>query len=216
MIRILPSILAADCTRLGECIKEAERGGCDYIHIDIMDGMFVPNLSFGIPIVEACRRSTDIMLDVHLMIEQPERYIDKFKSAGADFLTVHYEACKSLRPTLLKIHDLGMKTGVSIKPDTPVSVLKDVFDLTDMFLIMTVEPGFGGQKYMDKCTGKIIELRRMLDEAGLDTAIEVDGGITRDNISVVVDAGATDIVMGSALFKGSVYDNVRYFKEKYK
>lgn len=211
-----PSILAADCLKLGESIAEVEEAGAEYLHIDVMDGTFVPNLSFGVPIVEACRKGCNMVLDVHLMIEEPERYIDKFADAGADIITIHYEACKPIRETIEKIKARGLKAGVSIKPGTDVEVLKDLFDITDMFLIMTVEPGFGGQKYMEICTDKIKNLRGMLTEASYNTDIEVDGGITKENISVVLDAGANVIVMGSSVFKGDIKENIEWFRKNKK
>ena len=164
-----------------------------------MDGMFVPNISFGIPVLTSVRRATKKVLDVHLMVADPERYTDKFIDAGADILTVHQEACKPLKETLKRIHAGGIKAGVAIKPD--------------MFLVMTVEPGFGGQKYMEKCTAKIRSLRERLRAEGLDTDIQVDGGITRENVRVVLDAGANVIVMGSSVFRGDITDNVRYFSQ---
>lgn len=213
MLKLSPSILAADFANLGENMKMADMAGTDYFHVDVMDGMFVPNISFGMPIVESVRKITKKPLDVHLMIEQPQRYIQEFKDAGADIITIHQEACKPLAETLEAVHSLGMKAGVSIKPHTPLSVLAPVLDQADMFLVMTVEPGFGGQKYMDMCTGKIKELRSLLKERGLETDIQVDGGITKENIGTVLDAGANVIVMGSSIFKGDIFANVRYFKE---
>lgn len=216
MLKLSPSILAADFANLGENMKRADMAGTDYFHVDVMDGMFVPNISFGMPIVESVRKITQKPLDVHLMIEQPQRYIQEFKNAGADIITVHQEACKPLSETLKQIHSLGMKAGISIKPHTPVSVLEPVLDEADMFLIMTVEPGFGGQKYMDMCTDKIKELRGLLKERKLETDIQVDGGITKENIGTVLDAGANVIVMGSSIFKGDISANVKYFKEFFK
>lgn len=212
MLKLSPSILAADFANLGENMRKADEAGTDYFHVDVMDGMFVPNISFGMPIVESIRKITQKTLDVHLMIEQPERYIQEFKDAGADIITIHLEACKPLTETLDKIHSLGMKAGISIKPHTQISELLPVLDLADMFLIMTVEPGFGGQKYMDICTDKIKELRGLLNERGLETDIQVDGGITKENIGTVLDAGANVIVMGSSIFRGDISENVRYFK----
>ena len=211
MVILSPSILAADFTILGEQMKKAESGGNDYFHFDVMDGMFVPNISFGIPVLTSVRRATKKVLDVHLMVADPERYTDKFIDAGADILTVHQEACKPLKETLKSIHAGGIKAGVAIKPDTDIDVLTPYFGIADMFLVMTVEPGFGGQKYMEKCTAKIRSLRARLDEEGLDTDIQVDGGITRENVRIVLDAGANVIVMGSSVFKGDITDNTKYF-----
>jgi ribulose-phosphate 3-epimerase len=213
MIILSPSILAADFTKLGEQMEKAEAGGNDYFHFDVMDGMFVPNISFGIPVLRSVRAATKKVLDVHLMVEAPERYIDKFVDAGADIITVHQEACKPLEETLRHIHERGKKAGVAIKPNTDISVLEPYFGLADMFLVMTVEPGFGGQKYMDICTGKIKGLRDMLTRKGLDTDVQVDGGITRENVGVVLDAGANVIVMGSSVFCGDITDNARYFSK---
>ena len=213
MYILAPSILAADFTCLGEQLKTVDEAGADYIHIDVMDGNFVPNISFGIPLISSVRRVTKKPFDVHLMIEKPERYIRDFYDAGADLITFHYEACGSIGDTIDKIHSYGMLAGVSIKPNTSVSVLKPYLASADMFLIMTVEPGFGGQDYMDICTDKIRELRRMLDEKGLQTDIEVDGGITRENIEYVCDAGANVFVMGSSIFRGDIAGNVSYFKK---
>lgn len=208
-----PSILSADFAHLGEDIKRAEAAGTPYLHYDVMDGMFVPSISFGMPVLESVRKITDMVLDVHLMIEDPDRYIDEFVRCGADIITVHYEACKDVKKTIRMIKDKGVKAGVTIKPNTPNSVLTDVLDQVDMILLMTVEPGFGGQAYIPESTEKIRELRRMLDERGLKTDIEVDGGIKKTNLQMVLDAGANVIVAGSAIFKGDIEQNVRDFLE---
>lgn len=206
-----PSILSADFAHLGEDIKRAESAGTPYLHYDVMDGMFVPSISFGMPVLESVRRITDMVLDVHLMIEDPDRYIDEFVRCGADIITVHQEACKDVKKTIRMIKDKGVKAGVTIKPNTPSSVLVDVLDQVDMILLMTVEPGFGGQAYIPSSTEKIRELRRMLDERGLTTDIEVDGGIKKENLQMVLDAGANVIVAGSAIFKGNIEQNVKDF-----
>lgn len=217
MYILSPSILAADFARLGEQIKEIESvEGADYIHFDVMDGMFVPNISFGIPVLKSLRKITDKILDVHLMIEAPERYIDNFVHAGADMITFHIEACKHPKEVIEGIHLRGKKAGIAIKPGTPVDELRPYFGLADMFLVMTVEPGFGGQSYMDICTDKIKLLRRMLDNAGYDTDIQVDGGIDKNTVNTVLDAGANVIVMGSSIFKGSIPENVEYFNQCFK
>lgn len=213
MVILSPSILAADFTVLGEQMKKAEEGRCDYFHFDVMDGMFVPNISFGIPVLTSVRRATKKTLDVHLMVASPERYIDKFIDAGADIVTVHQEACVPLRETIDRIHSRGKRAGVAIKPHTDIAVLEPFFGICDMFLVMTVEPGFGGQKYLDICTGKIRDLRGRLSKAGYDTDIQVDGGITRQNVNVVLDAGANVIVMGSSIFDGDITENTSYFSE---
>ena len=216
MVILSPSILAADFTILGEQMKTAEAGGNDYFHFDVMDGMFVPNISFGIPVLSSVRKATKKVLDVHLMVEAPERYIDKFIDAGADLVTVHQEACVPLSETIDKIHQRGKKAGVAIKPHTGIESLVPYFGQADMFLVMTVEPGFGGQKYMEMCTDKIRNLRNMLSDRGLDTDIQVDGGITRDNVTTVIDAGANVIVMGSSIFDGNVEENTAYFSKLFK
>ena len=212
MYILAPSILAADFTCLGEQMKCTDEAGADYFHIDVMDGNFVPNISFGIPVIASVRKVTKKPFDVHLMIERPERYIRDFYDAGADMITIHYEACGNIGDTIDKIHSYGMLAGVSIKPNTDVSVLKPYLSSADMFLIMTVEPGFGGQDYMDICTDKIRDLRKLLNEKGLDTDIEVDGGITRENVEYVMDAGANVFVMGSSIFGGDIADNTKFFK----
>lgn len=206
-----PSILSADFAHLGEDIRLAEEAGAQYLHYDVMDGLFVPSISFGMPVLRSVRRITDLVLDVHLMIEKPERYIDEFADCGADIITIHYEACEDLPGTLQKIRAKGLKAGVVIKPNTPNSVLEGVLDQVDMVLLMTVEPGFGGQAYIPSSTEKIKELRRMLDARGLQTDIEVDGGIKKENLQTVLDAGANVIVAGSAIFAGDIKQNVQDF-----
>lgn len=216
MVILSPSILASDFAILGEQMKQVEAGGNDYFHFDVMDGMFVPNISFGIPVLVSVRNITKKTLDVHLMVESPERYIDKFADAGADIITIHQEACKPLRETVEHIHKRGKKAGIAIKPGTDIEVLDDYFDIADMFLVMTVEPGFGGQKYMDICTDKIRNLRKRLSERGFDTDIQVDGGITRENVDTPLAAGANVIVMGSSIFKGNITENTKYFSQLFK
>ncbi len=216
MYLLSPSILAADFTCLGEQMKIVDDCGADYFHLDVMDGTFVPNISFGIPVISSIRKVTKKPFDVHLMIEEPERYIRDFYDAGADMITFHYEACTHIGDTIDKIHSYGMLAGVSIRPNTSVNVLKPYLSSADMFLIMTVEPGFGGQEYMDICTDKIRALRMMLSNEGLQTDIEVDGGITRENVEYVMEAGANVFVMGSSIFKGDIPDNVDYFKKVFK
>lgn len=208
-----PSILSADFAHLGDDIRRVQEAGTQYLHYDVMDGLFVPSISFGMPVLESVRKVTDLVLDVHLMIVDPDRYIDEFVRCGADIITVHYEACKDIKKTLRAIREKGVKAGVTIKPKTPNSVLVDVLDEADMILLMTVEPGFGGQSYIPESTQKIRELRAMLDARGLDTDIEVDGGIKKENLRMVLDAGVNVIVAGSAIFKGDIGQNVRDFME---
>ena len=208
-----PSILSADFGHLGEDIMRTKAAGAPYLHYDVMDGLFVPSISFGMPVLRSVRKITDMVLDVHLMIQDPDRYIDEFADCGADIITVHYEACQDAAKTLEKIKAHGIKAGVTIKPGTPVEVLESMLDQADMILLMTVEPGFGGQAYIPESTEKIRRLRRMLDERGLDTDIEVDGGIKKDNLKMVLEAGANVIVAGSAIFKGDIEQNTREILE---
>jgi len=209
-----PSILAADFARLGEEIKKADAAGAQYLHIDVMDGVFVPSISFGMPVIKAIRSVTDKFFDVHLMIQEPERYIDDFIACGADGITIHAEASKSLIETVDYIKEKGLRAGVSISPNTPVEALFPILDKADMFLIMTVEPGFGGQSYIDSCTSKVKKLHEILLERNMQKDIQVDGGITRDNFSMVLEAGANVIVMGSSIFKGNIEENIKYFLQE--
>ncbi|MBE5934903.1 MAG: ribulose-phosphate 3-epimerase [Lachnospiraceae bacterium] len=208
-IILSPSILASDFSKLGEQLKILEQCNVPYVHIDVMDGSFVPSISFGMPVIKAIRKSTKAVFDVHLMIDEPSRYIKDFKDAGADLITVHVEACKHLNRTIEQVKEQGLKVGVALNPATPIESIKHVLDMVDMVLIMTVNPGFGGQKYIESCTEKIVELKSMIDSKGLDVDIQVDGGININNINKVIDAGANVIVAGTAVFdKGNIKENV--------
>lgn len=208
--RILsPSILAADFAILGEQIKEADEAGAEYIHIDVMDGVFVPSISFGMPVIASIRKTTKKIFDVHLMIVEPERFVKEFAECGAESITFHIEATEDVDEIIDLIHGLGCKAGMSIKPRTPVEAVEKYLPKLDMLLVMTVEPGFGGQKYIPESTERIREIRRMADEKGIDLDIQVDGGITKENVQVVLDAGANVIVAGSAVFQGNITENVK-------
>ncbi|HHF58679.1 MAG TPA: ribulose-phosphate 3-epimerase [Thermoplasmatales archaeon] len=205
MTIIAPSILSADFSKLGEEIKAVEEAGAEWLHIDVMDGHFVPNITIGIPVVKSIRKVTDLFFDVHLMIENPERYIESFASAGADGITVHIEACKESISVLRAIRENKCKAGISLKPATPLDTVKDILDHIDILLIMTVNPGFGGQKFMPEVLPKIRKARKLIDESGLDILLEVDGGICKDNAKMVREAGADVLVSGSFVFRSDDY-----------
>ncbi|WP_339226170.1 ribulose-phosphate 3-epimerase [Oceanobacillus sp. FSL K6-2867] len=211
MIKIAPSILSADFARLGEEIKDVEKGGADYIHIDVMDGHFVPNITIGPLIVEAVRPVTTLPLDVHLMIENPDQYIEAFAKAGADILTVHAEACTHLHRTIQQIKSEGMKAGVVLNPHTPISVLKHVIEDIDLVLLMTVNPGFGGQSFISSVLPKIKEVAVLVDEKKLQVEIEVDGGVNPETAALCIEAGANVLVAGSAIYNQK--DRARAIKD---
>ncbi len=201
MIIVSPSVLACDFSKLGDEIKKVADAGAEYIHLDVMDGAFVPNISFGAPVISCVRKVTNAKFDVHLMINDPIRYIDDFVKAGADIITIHYESCDDPKSVLKYIRQKGVLASLSIKPATPADVVYPLIDDLDMVLVMTVEPGFGGQKMIPATVDKVKELRDYANARGVDLDIEVDGGITPDNVSLVVEAGANVIVAGSAVFK---------------
>ncbi|SEQ34814.1 ribulose-phosphate 3-epimerase [Lachnospiraceae bacterium RM5] len=206
---LAPSILSADFTKLGEELEDIKKA--EYIHIDVMDGLFVPSISFGMPVIKSLRKISDKVFDVHLMIDEPVRYIEEFKDAGADLICVHAEACTHLNRTIEKIKECGCKAGVAINPSTDLSVLNYILEYVDMVLIMSVNPGFGGQKYISNITEKIKTLKKIIDERNLSVDIEVDGGINKDNVATVIEAGANVIVAGSAIFNGDTKKNVDDF-----
>lgn len=211
---LCPSILAADFWELGRQVEIVEKAGVPYLHIDVMDGMFVPSISFGMPVLRCVRKRSQLFMDVHMMVAQPERYIEDLIRLGADSITIHVEACNCIPETLAKIRELGAKTGIAINPETPVSAVLPYMELVDMVLVMTVRPGFGGQEYMIDCIDKIKEMRRIINERYPDVKLEIDGGVTLGNLEMNLAAGANVIVTGSAIFKGDIASNVREFLKR--
>jgi ribulose-phosphate 3-epimerase len=214
MIKLAPSILAADFARLGEDVVSVEKYGADMVHIDVMDGNFVPNISLGVPVIKAIRKLSNLTFDVHLMVQQPSRYVKDFAEAGADILTIHYESEIHIDRTIRYIKSLGKKVGVAINPSTPVSVLQYLVKEVDMILIMSVNPGFGGQSFIDYSIDKIKEVKELSKQYNKDLMIEVDGGVDKDNIGSIVAAGANVLVAGSAVFKNNnIEENIKALKE---
>lgn len=213
MMILAPSILSADFKELGKEIRTIEENGAKYLHFDVMDGIFVPNISFGMPVLKSIRPGTNLVCDAHLMITEPIRYVEEFAKAGADVITIHLEACEDVDATIAKIKECGCKVGLSISPDTPVSELERYMEKVDMILIMSVYPGFGGQKFIPAALDKLTETRAMLDAKGLQVDLQVDGGITVHNIEDVIKAGANIVVAGSSVFSGDVEANMKKFME---
>jgi ribulose-phosphate 3-epimerase len=214
MVKLAPSILSADFSKLLEHVQEVEAAGVEYLHIDVMDGHFVPNISFGAPILKSLKGKTNLFMDVHLMIENPDLYIEDFVKAGADLINVHIETCPHIHRTIQLIRSFGVKAAVALNPGTPLSSIEEILPDLDMVLIMSVNPGFGGQSYIDSMTDKIKRLKDMIQSKGLVCDIQVDGGIKLDNVKTVVDAGATVIVAGSAIFNTpSIDETVKAFRK---
>ena len=213
-IEIIPSILSADFTNLGKEIKKVERAGCSRLHLDVMDGHFVPNISIGPVVIKAIRKYTDLYLQTHLMIDHPERYVADFKRAGSDCIIIHQEACRNFRRAVEMIKGLKLKAGIALRPNTPPDTIKDIIDEMDMVLIMTVEPGFSGQTFIKGSEKKVAAIKTRLDQKDLDISIGVDGGINNNTIPMVVKAGATQLIAGSSVFKGDVIKNIRILRER--
>ncbi len=211
-----PSILSADFRTLGEQIKELENAGIKWLHIDVMDGIFVPSISYGMPVIASIRKGTDLFFDVHLMIDRPERYIQEFAESGADLINFHLEATERIEETIALIRGTGKKVGITVKPQTPAAAVEPYLELVDMVLVMTVEPGFAGQTLIQECIGKVSEIRRMAVEKGLNLDIEADGGVNKENVEELLQAGANIIVAGSAVFKNDISANINVFMHKMK
>jgi len=214
-VKLAPSILSADFARLGEQVVEATKAGADYIHIDVMDGHFVPNISIGIPIVASLRPQTNLPLDVHLMIQHPEQYVSQFADSGADIITVHVEACSSLHRLIHSIKELNVKAGIALNPATPLTSIEEILPYVDLVLVMSVEPGYGGQSFIPSSLDKISRLRKMLDNKKLNAELEVDGGITVDNAPGIVKAGANVLAIGSSIFnaKKGISQTMQMFRK---
>lgn len=210
---LAPSILAADFTVLGEQMKLTAENGAKYLHFDVMDGMFVPSISFGMPVLKSIHNVTEQVMDAHLMVQEPIRYVEAFKEAGADIITIHLEACEDVKATIAKIRECGMKVGLSICPETEAKEVEKYLPLVDMILVMSVHPGFGGQKFIPGSLDKIRAIREMIESKGLSVDIQVDGGIYLTNVKEVLDAGANVIVAGSAVFGGNPAENTKEFME---
>ncbi|MGI6117958.1 MAG: ribulose-phosphate 3-epimerase [Bilifractor sp.] len=216
MYKLAPSMLSADFAHLGDQFKILEDNGVEWLHIDVMDGEFVPQISFGMPVIKSIRKSTKLFFDVHMMVDEPGRFVEVLKDCGADMVTVHAEACKHLDRTLQAIHNCGMQAGVVLNPATPLCALDYVMDRMDMVLLMSVNPGYGGQSYIPVVTKKIADLRKKLDDAGHpDIPIEVDGGVNAKTVDEVLDAGAEILVAGSAVFRDDIAANVQFFHRKF-
>ena len=215
MIKLAPSILSADFANIGRDIEKADKAGSDWIHVDVMDGMFVPNISIGIPVVKDIRNTTDKVLDVHLMVQEPIRYVKQFAEAGSDYITVHVEACEDVAATIDAIHKMDKKAGLALNPETPLEDIAPYVSMVDLIVVMTVHPGFGGQSYIDECTEKIEILSAVIEGEGYDCLLEVDGGVKLDNVSIPLEAGANVIVAGSAVFGSDIEENVKAFKSKF-
>ncbi len=211
MLNLSPSILSADFTKLGEQVAQIEQEGVKWVHIDVMDGMFVPSISFGMPVIKCLRKVSDLFFDVHLMIEEPVRYIDDFKEAGADLITVHVEACEDVGATLKKIKEVGCKAGISLNPKTAVAEIEPWIEEVDLVLVMSVQPGFGGQKFIEETLDKMKEIRKLIEERNPNCDLEADGGIYQNNVQKVLDAGVNVIVAGTAVFKGDIKENISEF-----